>query len=359
MELNSQERIYNILHGQPVDRIGLFEHFWGDTIQKWTKNGHIAPGKTIDEHFKFDISNCFSLNMTANLDYKEEVIEETEETRLVKDGNGAILRRHKLHASTPEHVDFSVKTRNDWEEKIKPFLKPERRRINFELFKTMKESAEKSEQFFCNCGLNIFELMHPVCGHEHMLVGMALDPDWIKDMVETYSSLIVNLMEILFSECGTPDGIWFYEDMGFKGRPFLSPEMYREIIMPGHKKTIDFAHSKNLPVIMHSCGYIEPLLPGMIEAGIDCLQVIEIKAGMDLLRIHKNYGDKIALCGGMDARNIVSNDIDAIRDELRGKIPIVKKGYGYILHSDHSIPDTCDYETYNFFVEEGLKLGNY
>ena len=46
----------------------------------------------------------------------------------------------------------------------------------------------------------------------------------------------------------------------------------------------------------------------MIEAGIDCLQVIEIKAGMDLLLIHKLYGDKIALMGGIDVRVLYTND---------------------------------------------------
>ena len=108
---------------------------------------------------------------------------------------------------------------------------------------------------------------------------------------------------------------------------------------------------------MHSCGFIEPLLSHIVEAGIDCLQVIEVKAGMDLLRIKKAFGDRIALCGGMDARNLVANDLDAIREELAEKIPTVKAGSGYILHSDHSIPTTTDYDTYRFFVDEGLKLG--
>ena len=113
-----------------------------------------------------------------------------------------------------------------------------------------------------------------------------------------------------------------------------------------------------LPVIMHSCGFVEPLLPGIIKAGIDCLQVIEIKAGMDPLRISKLYGDKISLCGGMDARNLVANDIAAIDKELKEKIPVLMKG-GYILHSDHSVPDQCHYETYRHFVDEGLRLGTY
>ena len=77
----------------------------------------------------------------------------------------------------------------------------------------------------------------------------------------------IDLMEILFAQEGKPDGIWFYEDMGFKQRPFMSPDMYREIVMPGHRKPMDYCHSLGLKVIMHSCGFIEPLLPGMVEAG--------------------------------------------------------------------------------------------
>ena len=65
--------------------------------------------------------------------------------------------------------------------------------------------------------------------------------------------------------------------MGFKQRPFMSPDMYNDIVKPGHKLTFDYAHSHDLPVVIHSCGFVEPLLPGMIEAGIDCLQVIEIR----------------------------------------------------------------------------------
>jgi uroporphyrinogen decarboxylase len=95
----------------------------------------------------------------------------------------------------------------------------------------------------------------------------------------------------------------------------------------------------------------------MIEAGIDCLQVIEVKAGMDLLRIYKNYGDKLSLMGGIDVRTLYSNDKKIIDAELEAKIPLVKQGFGYTLHSDHSIPNTVEFETYQYFVERGLELG--
>ena len=95
----------------------------------------------------------------------------------------------------------------------------------------------------------------------------------------------------------------------------------------------------------------------MIDAGIDCLQAMEVKAGMDLLRIQKNYGDKIALIGGIDVRSLYSNDKAVIEEELQSKIPLVKQGHNYVLHSDHSIPPTVDYESYRFFIERGLELG--
>ncbi len=358
-ELTGKERIANTLQRKPIDRIGVFEHFWGDTRNKWVRDGYLHEDEDLLTHFDMDMKLCWVHNCVADLDYQPEVVEEDHETKLVKDGNGAILRSSKLHDGTPEHVDFSVYDRKTWEELAKPYLVPSERRLNFEAFRNNKQHAADNNLFFAWAGVNVFELMHPLCGHENMLVGMAMDPEWVRDMADTYAELQINLMEMLFEKEGLPDGVWFYEDMGFKEKPFMSPQMYRDLIFPAHKRTIDFAHSKGLPVIMHSCGYIEPLLPHVVEAGIDCLQVIEVKAGMDPLRIHRNFGDQIVLCGGMDARNLVANDREAIKKELQEKIPILKENSGYILHSDHSIPSDCEYETYRFFVDEGRRLGTY
>ncbi len=358
-ELTSRERIDRILRRQPADRIGLIEHFWGSTQKRWTEEGYLKPGEDMADHFGFDIAMCWNLNFVAKLDFQNVTVEEDAETILIRDGNGALLRRHKLHDSTPEHVDFTVKDRAGWEEHIKPFLKYDRRRINFEAYRNAKKAAAAKNRFFMWSGVNVFELMHPICGHEYMLMGMALEPDWILEMTTTISNLLVQMQETLFAEEGKPDGIWFYEDMGFKERPFMSPEMYQAMVFPAHKRTFDYAHSLGLPVVVHSCGFVEPLLPGLIEAGMDALQVMEVKAGMDCCRIKRNFGDKIALIGGMDVRCMTSNDIPWIERELSTKIPIVAKGSGYVLHSDHSIPETVDYKSYRYFVDRGLELGTY
>lgn len=357
--LTGIERIGNILNRQPVDRIGVFEHFWQDTQRNWEQAGYLESGESLETHFGLDMQIFWPFDFTANLDFLPEVVEENEDTILTRDGNGALLRRHKQHEATPEHVDFLVHNRQTWEEHIKPYLKAETRRINFDGYRQSKREAAANERFFCWSGVNVFELMHPVCGHEHLLVGMAVDPEWAKEMVATYSRIIIELWEILFAEEGYPDGIWFYEDMGFKNHPFMSPIMYQEIIQPAHTQTIDWAHSHNLPVIMHSCGYIAPLVPHMLEAGIDCLQVIEVKAGMDLINLYQEFGDVLSFMGGIDVRVLYSNDRTEINRELVAKIPIVMQKNGFVLHSDHSIPSDVAPENYAYFVERGLEIGTY
>ncbi|MEK7474916.1 MAG: uroporphyrinogen decarboxylase family protein [Candidatus Coatesbacteria bacterium] len=357
--MTGRERIARILKRQPVDRIGLFEHLWGDTHKAWVAEGKLKPDENIADHFGFDLEIMWPFNGVANPDHVDVVLAEDERTITARDGNGAVLKRHKLHDTTPEHIDFLVKDRSGWDEHIRPYLKAERRRINFEGYRATRDHAARRNNFFCWSGINVFEQMHPVCGHMAMLEGMIEDPDWIHEMVSTYADWTIAMMEILFAEEGKPDGVWFYEDMGFKHKPFMSPAMYREFIFPAHQKTIAYVKSLGLPVIMHSCGFVEPLLPGMVEAGIDCLQVIEVKAGMDLLRIYREFGDRLSLMGGIDVRVLYSNDARVIEAELLAKIPVVKGRNGYVLHSDHSIPTTVKYDSYRRFVDRALELGRY
>jgi len=357
--MTSIERMVDTLERKPVDQTPIAVSPWGVTVERWRKEGHIGENEDVTEHFGQDLRSGGWLNSTADLDFEPKVLEETDETVLTLDGNGAMLRRHKLHDSTPEHVDFTVKDRAGWEEHIKPhLLSYDARRVPFDGYRDAKAYAAEKQRFYCWAGVAPFEQIHPVCGHEYMLMGMALDPDWVKDMVMTFADLTIMHLEELFSQHGKPDGFFFYEDMGFKHRPFMSPAMYGEIVQPGHAKLFDYAHSNGCKVIVHSCGYVEPLVPGLIEAGMDCLQAMEVKAGMDLPTLFQRFGDRISFFGGVDVRTLISNDRALIDAEMDAKIlPVVQGGGGYILHSDHSEPPEIDYETMRYFVERGRTLG--
>ncbi len=358
-KMTHKERVLNALNRKPVDRFAWTDGIWGETRQKYEEQGLMQKDEDYTIHFDTSIRGGGWLNCVADLDFEEKIIEETEETKLVLNGNGAKLRWWKEHSGTPEHVDFIVQDRTKWEEFAKPYLtKIDRRRISFESYRETKKKAADENRAFCWSGVAAFEQMHPLCGHEYMLMGMALDPDWVKDMVMTYTDLTINHLEILFSEEGAPDFFWAYEDMGFKEKPFMSPAMYEEIVQPGHKKLFDFAHSKGCKVMVHSCGFVEPLVPGLIEAGMDCLQAMEVKAGMDLGRLARKFGNKIAFCGGIDIRVIASNDRKQIDEELERRIkPVLQTGTGYIVHSDHSIPPEVEHDTLKYFFEKGSLMG--
>ena len=90
---------------------------------------------------------------------------------------------------------------------------------------------------------------------------------------------------------------------------------------------------------------------------MDCLQAMEVKAGMDLPTLYKQFGGQIAFCGNMDIREVATNDRARIDAELKRKMqPFMESGGGYILHSDHSIPPQVDHDTLVYFFERGREL---
>jgi uroporphyrinogen decarboxylase len=358
MAMTHKERFLAALNNQPVDLLPCGDGLWGETTAKYIKEGHLKEGEDHVSHFDMSWRGGGWLNSTADLDFNDEIIEETDEWKLVLSGNGATLKWWKNHSGTPEHVDFKVKERRAWEDIIKPYLVSlDRRRIPFEGYREARKRAAEEERAFVWAGVAPFEQMHPMCGHEYMLMGMAEDPDWVLDMSNTYAQFTLMHMEALFEEEGLPDAFWFYEDMGFKQRPFMSPAMYGALLQPGHALLFDYAHQRDRKVIVHSCGCVEKLVPGLVEAGMDCLQAMEVKAGMDMPRLAETFGGRIAFCGNIDIRIVASNDRKAIDEELDRKIiPVLKKGSGFILHSDHSIPPEVEYDTLRYFFDHGRRL---
>jgi uroporphyrinogen decarboxylase len=369
--LTSKERFQRILRHKPVDRIGLFEVFWKETAEAWAEQGHFEKPEAISDHFALDVRRTGgeitpvpwkAINLVADLDAGNQIIEQTSTAKLIRDGNGALLRWRTDHSGGPEHVDFSVKDRRGWEELIRPHLCDERtysRRIDFELYRTLRDKCARQNLFMCVSVHGVFDLINKMCGHQYLLMGMATDPDWVREMCDVYATLTINLLEDLLAKEGLPDGLWMWDDLGFKHRPFMAPAMYRELIFPGHKRVFNFAHGRGLPVVLHSDGLVEPLIPHLIEAGIDCLQPLEVKAGMDLLQLKQAYGERIALIGGMDVRELISNDLGRVCRELERKLPPAMAGGGYILQVDHSVPNQVNYDTYTYFVDEGLRIGTY
>ena len=123
-----------------------------------------------------------------------------------------------------------------------------------------------------------------------MLIALIEEPEWVQDMFDTYLNMCIAHFEMILDAGYKIDAITWPDDMGYKNTPFFSPAMYRELLMPFHKKAVDWAHNRGLYARLHSCGDIHTLLPDITKTGIDILNPIEIKAGMDALKLKEEYG---------------------------------------------------------------------
>lgn len=149
------------------------------------------------------------------------------------------------------------------------------------------------------------------------------------------------------------------DDLGYRNASLISPRHYKEIIFNADKLICDYFHDKNMKVFLHSCGCVKELIPYFIEAGIDCLQPLEVKAGMDLIELKKKYGDEMTFMGGIDARLYSNSDPKLIEEEIKTKFEMAKVNGGYIYHSDHSVPNVVSLSQYEKVLQIVRKYGSY
>jgi len=131
------------------------------------------------------------------------------------------------------------------------------------------------------------------------------------------------------------DAILGGEDYGFNSGPFMSPETFRRVHFPALKRICEAAHGNGLFYICHSCGNLRPILPLMIEAGIDVYQAIQPIE--DIAGLKRDFGRDVCLWGGVSNHDLVLAEPDEIRAQVKQSISACAPGGGFILGSSHSI----------------------
>ena len=351
--LSSRERVLALLRRELPDRMGLFEHFWPETLRDyWPAQGYPA-GANPEEYFGYDL--CFGggwINADPQRGFSE-VIEESDEWRLVRQGNGAVMRYWKHKSGTPEHVDFDCCTPQRWEEKYKsPLLALDPARMDVDTTRKNLATARANGRFSFFGGTFVFELLRGTLGDLVMLESLALEPEWIHDFNRTYTDFFLRHLDYLFTHAGQPDGAFIYEDLGYNKGLFCSPAMNREYFLPYYRELFAFFHDRGMPVILHSCGNATAAVPMLLEAGIDCLQPMEVKAGVDVVQLARDYGDRLTFMGNLDIRVLEEGDHAAIEAEIVGKMEALKAlGAAYVFHTDHSVSPRVPLASYRFALD--------
>jgi len=347
--MTSRERVDRALSRREADRVPRAESFWPETIPLWRAQG-MPDGADPAELFGYDITGAGWVNHEARPGYIE-VLSENDEWVTRKDGHGAILRYWKHKSGTPEHVAFTVDSREAWEAHKRALLEvPIGNRVDADGVLAAQASARERGQWFCWGGVECFEMAKDIIGHERMCTAGLDDPEWMADVYMTLADLAVEALDHLESRGVTYDGAWMYGDIAYNHGPFLSPRMYRDLVMPAHARQMGWFKERGLKLIYHTDGDFRPLIPSFLEDGIDCFQPLEAKAGIDVRELKPRYGDRVAFMGNIDVMVLLTNDREAIEAEVAAKVPLAMQGGGYIYHSDHSIPPGVTWDTYRFLM---------
>ncbi len=150
------------------------------------------------------------------------------------------------------------------------------------------------------------------------------------------------------------------DDCAYKGHPILSPNMYKEFIIPHLAKMIQMAHKRGKLVIMHSDGFIEPYYPLFIEIGLDAHESLEPVAGMDLKYCKEYYGDKLSLVGNIDSSRLLPyGTTEEVAAEVKKCLRDGAPGGGYMFSPCTDLTDSCKLENAIAMMETYKKYRKY
>jgi uroporphyrinogen decarboxylase len=210
-----------------------------------------------------------------------------------------------------------------------------------------RHTVEVEEQAVVLGGLcaGIMEMAAWTRGFENYFSDFAINPEMLGYLMDTVLDLKMAYWEKALSEVGEyVDVVQEADDFAGQFRMLISPEMYRKIAKPRHKKLFNFLHKhSNAKIFFHSCGAIRPVIPDLIEIGVDILNPVQVSAvGMDSAELKREFGNEITFWGGgVDTQRILGDGTpQEVRDDVKRRIEDLAPGGGFVFATVHNIqPD--------------------
>jgi uroporphyrinogen decarboxylase len=158
------------------------------------------------------------------------------------------------------------------------------------------------------------------------------------------------------------DIVAFGDDLGLQNGPMISPEQYRRIIKPRHKRILDvLKYNSQAFVLMHCCGSIAWVLDDLIELGVDAINPVQVSAkDMDTRSLKEEFGDRITFWGGIDTQHILPNGtVQDVKSEVKCRIGDLAESGGYVLAPVHNIQPGVSAENIVAMYKAGQEFGQY
>lgn len=189
----------------------------------------------------------------------------------------------------------------------------------------------------------VFELGCWMCGFDDFLWRLAGDPEFVHRFFAIVLAYQKRVQEIYFGALGP----WLHfttsgDDFGTQTGPFLSPAMFRDLILPyfaervRHLRRFTGAH-----FFHHTCGAVFPLIPDLIAAGVEILNPIQPRAAqMEPARLKAAFGDRLVFYGGVDTQDLLpQGPPERVAAETRDLVRVLGRNGGYILSAAHCIQE--------------------
>ena len=179
-------------------------------------------------------------------------------------------------------------------------------------------------------------------GMETALVRMLDNPALFRAVIGRITDFYLEANRIFYEACGGRlHAVLIGNDFGSQTGLMLRPELLRDFVFPGTRRLIDQAHEYGYRVIHHSCGAVRDVIPDLIDLGADAIHPIQALAtGMDAASLRREFGDRVAFCGGVDAQNLL---VSGTPDQLRAEVQRLRELFptGLVISPSHEavLPD--------------------
>lgn len=206
------------------------------------------------------------------------------------------------------------------------------------------------------CG--VLEYVMWILGYAPFALMLKDDPELVRDIFDRVGATMVRIYESIAPlEC--VGAVWLGDDMGYKHSTMISPAALREYVFPWQKKLAAVAHASGKPFILHSCGYLEEIMPDLVEdVQIDARHSFEdgITPVADAKR---HWGDHVAVLGGIDVDYLCRATPDQVKQRVRKTLEDCASGGGYALGTGNSVANYIPVENFLAMLEGGREFGRY
>jgi hypothetical protein len=278
---------------------------------------------------------------------EEVVVSEDADFLVIRDGRGRLLKLNKGYASLPLPLDYPVATAADWE-RLKPHYLFDERRLPL----GWQDGARRhlaAGRVLTLAMPGAYSELRELMGVEGLSLALYDQPELVQDMLDTFSATACRVFERVLDAMAV-DQLSLGEDMAGKSGPLLSPAHARRFVTPYYRRAWDLARQGGARLFcIDSDGDLRPIIPELLDGGVNLLLPNEPAAGMDVVQLRAQYGERLAFMGGID-KHVLRRSKAEIEAELEYKVPPLVHSGGCVFALDHRIPNGTPLEHYRFYV---------